>query len=198
MAPPPPRDLTAELSRLLADEGPQPNIANVQRRLEALVRDALPDEIAAAAEPFRDDPNVVAPLYERIVALEPANARALVRLANAYWLQGRGPQVVGDLATRAMAADPANRGAWHLWALSESHPRSRVERWRQVTERFPADDLARAALADNATSVANEEHDQDMLDLAITTYEHLLARATQPGQRNALETALSALRGWKL
>lgn len=198
MAPPPPRDLTAELSHLLASEGPQPNIASVRHRLEALVADALPDEIAAAAEPYRDDPNIMAPLYERLVALQPDNARALVVLANAYWLQGRGPQAVGELANRAIAADPANRGAWHLWALSESHPRSRVERWRQVTERFPADDLAHAALADNAASVASEEHDLDLLDLAIATYEHLLSRATHPGQRDALETALRALRGWKL
>lgn len=198
MAPPPPRDLTTELSRIVADEGPHPNIVSVHHRLEALVADALPDEIVAAAEPFRDDPNIIAPLFERVVALQPANAHALVVLANAYWLQGRGPEAVGELASQAIAADPANRGAWHLWALSESNPRRRVGRWRQVTTRFPEDDLARAAMADNATSVASEEHDPEMLELAIDTYEHLLRRVAHPGQREALEAALRTLRGWKL
>jgi hypothetical protein len=121
----------------------------------------------------------------------------LVILANAFWLQGRGPEVVGELASRAIAADPANRGAWHLWALSESDPRSRVRRWQQVSERFPTDDLAMAAVADNAASVAGAEHDYGMLDFAIETYERLLERASEPPQREAITTALSALRGWR-
>lgn len=191
-----PRDLAAELSSLVASAGSAPDSAALERALEALVGNALPDEITRAAEPFRDDPNVIAPLYARVVALQPDNARALVTLANAYWLQGRGPQVVGELASRAIAADPQHRGAWHLWALAESQPRRRVERWRQVTTRFPGDDLAHAALADNAAAVAGEEHDPDMLDLAIATYEHLLPRAAHPGQRQALDQALRALRGW--
>ena len=119
-------------------------------------------------------------------------------LANAYWLTGRGPDVVGDLASRAIAADATNRGAWHLWALSESDPRQRVARWQQVIVRFPSDDLARAALADNAASLAGAEHDMEALDLAIETYEQLLSTAQSDSQRNALEGALTALRGWKL
>src|SRR5690349_14842034 len=87
---------------------------------------------------------------ERDVAAAPDDAQALVRLANAYWLEGRGAEVVSELASRAISLDPANRGAWHLWALGEPDPRARVSRWRQVTERFPADQLARANLADNA------------------------------------------------
>ena len=131
------------------------------------------------------------------MSAQPDNARALVILANAYWLQGRGPQVVGELATKAIAADPANRGAWHLWALSESDPRSRVRRWQQVSERFPSDHLAMAAVADNAASVAGAERDYAMLDFAIETYERLLERTTDPGQRNAVTTALGALRNWR-
>jgi hypothetical protein len=132
-----------------------------------------------------------------VVAEQPDNARALVILANAYWLQGRGPQVVGELATKAVAADPSNRGAWHLWALSESDPRSRVRRWQQVSERFPSDNLAMAAVADNAASVAGAERDYVMLDFAIEVYERLLERSTEAAQREAISTALSALRVWR-
>jgi len=158
----------------------------------------MPDALITAVEPFRDIPEVAAAVYEEIVAAQPGNARALVILANAYWLTGRGPDVVGDLASRAIAADPSNRGGWHLWALSESDPRQRMTRWQQVVTRFPADDLARAALADNATSVAGAEHDYDALDLAIATYEQLLKTTQNPSQVEAINTALTALRGWKL
>ena len=134
---------------------------------------------------------------ERAVAENPDNAHALVALANAYWLSGSGPEVVGDLASRAMAADPTNRAAWHLWALSESDPRQRVARWQQVSARFPADDLARANIADNAAALAGAEHDYDALDLAIATYEQLLATAGQQEQRDALDTAIRTLRQWR-
>jgi hypothetical protein len=96
-----------------------------------------------------------------------------------------------------MAADPANRAGWHLWALSESDPRKRVARWQQVCARFPSDELAKANLADNAASLAGAEHDYDAVDLAISTYEELLTTAGQPDQRAALETAISTLRKWK-
>jgi hypothetical protein len=122
----------------------------------------------------------------------------MVVLANAYWLTGRGPEVVGELASRALAADPGNRGAWHLWALTEPRVRERVARWRQVAERFPTDQLARAALADNAASLAGAEHDPLALDLAVATYEGLLGEATEPAQRSALEAAIETLRGWRL
>ena len=102
------------------------------------------------------------------------------------------------LATRAIAADPANRGAWHLWALTEANPRQRTARWHQVTKRFPEDQLAKALLADNAASLAGAEHDDEALVIAIATYEELLASADRPEQRAALEHALSTLRGWKL
>ena len=122
----------------------------------------------------------------------------MVILANAYWITGRGPEVVAELAARACAADPSNRGAWHLWALAEPRVRERVERWRQVAERFPADQLARAALADNAASLAGAEHDAAALDLALSTYEGLLAESTNAAQRGALEAAIATLRGWRI
>ncbi len=137
------------------------------------------------------------PDLERAVAETPDDATALVALANAYWLTGRGPEAVGELASRAIAADPENRAGWHLWALTESNPRQRVIRWQQVSERFPADDLARANVADNAAALAGAEHDYDALDLAIATYEQLLATAEHREQRDALDTAIRNLKGWK-
>src|SRR6478672_12450480 len=124
---------------------------------------------------------------ERAAAENPDDAQVLVALANAYWLAGSGPEPVSDLASRAMAADPANRAAWHLWALAESDPRQRVARWQQVSARFPLDDLAKANLADNAASLAGAEHDYDAVDLAISTYRELLGTASHPDQRAALE-----------
>ena len=198
MPPPPPVDLGAELARAVAEYQDHSNVALLLRRLDELSAGATPDALVVAVEPFREIPEVAGPIYEKVVAAQPTNARALVILANAYWLGGRGPEVVEELANRAIAADPSNRGAWHLWALSESNPRQRVTRWRQVTARFPEDHLAHANLADNAASLAGAEHDPDALLVAITTYEWLLERADQPDQRNALEHALLTLRAWKL
>ena len=168
------------------------------RSLQEIGLHADADALAAAAQPYLDRPEVAGPLYERIIDLRPNDARALVTLANAYWLHGRGGEVVGDLAARAIAADPSNRGAWHLWALSESDIRARVARWQQVTARFTDDDLAKAILADNATSLAGAENDEHALALAIDTYEDLLSRAALLEQREALEKALNTLRSWAL
>jgi hypothetical protein len=173
------------------------NLGALFDRLRTLAATAEPTHLSAAAEPFRDLPEVVIPVYEHIVAAGPADARAMVQLANAYWLSGRGPDVVGELASRAVAVDPTNRGAWHLWALTESHLRDRVARWQQVANRFPGDQLARAALADNAASLAGAEHDPVALHLAIATYEGLLAESTEAGQRQALEAAIETLRRWR-
>jgi hypothetical protein len=137
------------------------------------------------------------PELERAVAERPDDAKALVALANHYWLIGAGPEAVGDLASRAIASDADNRAAWHLWALTESNPRERVTRWQQVSARFPLDELAKANLADNAASLAGAEHDYQAVDLAIDTYEDLLATAQHPDQRSALEKAIKTLKGWK-
>ena len=194
----PTSNIPAELAAAVDDYQLHGNHAHLRARLREIAAATTPDALIAAAEPYRQIPEVAGPLYEYIVDAQPGNARAIVILANAYWLTGRGPEVVGALASRAITADATNRGAWHLWALSESDPRQRVTRWQQVIARFPSDDLARAALADNAASLAGAEHDVDALDLAIETYEHLLSTATDPTQRAALDTALTSLRGWKL
>lgn len=174
------------------------DIAALLDRTKALSIAADPDALISAAESFRDLPEVVIPVYERVVSARPADAQAMVVLANAYWLTGRGADVVGALATRALAADAGNRGAWHLWALSESDPRARMERWQEVTRHFPADQLARAAMADNAASVAGAEHDPLALELAVKTYEGLWAEASRSEERLALEETIAKLKGWAL
>ncbi len=166
--------------------------------VKAIAADADADALMSATIDFRDLPEVVIPVYERVVAQRPADAQSIVVLANAYWLTGRGADVVGELAERAIAADATNRGAWHLWALAQSDPRARMERWREVTTHFPADQLARAALADNAASVAGAEHDPLALDLAVATYESLWAEAPRPEQRLALEETIAKLKRWTL
>jgi hypothetical protein len=191
-------DVTAEVAGAVDRYRDDVDIARLHERLAAIADAASPEALAAAVEPFRDLHEVAGPVYERIVAARPSDARALVILANAYWLSGRGPDVVGELATRAIAADPLNRGAWHLWALTEPDPRRRTGRWQQVSTRFPQDDLALAILADNAASLAGAEHDPVALDLALSTYERLLATARHPQQRDALETAITTLKGWRL
>jgi len=187
-------NIAAALSRYESDD----NLGVLFDTLRDLAKTTDADAMITAAEPYRDRPEVVMPVYEHLVAQRPHDARALVALANAYWISGRGPDVVGELATRAKAADPDNRAAWHLWALAQSNVRARVERWKQVAVRFPHDQLARAALADNATSLAGAEHDPLALDLAITIYQGLLEEAQTPAQRRALEQTLATLRGWKL
>ncbi len=174
------------------------NIAHLLERIEDVARTADPDTLASAVEPFRAMPEVAGPAYEHIVAAKPDDAHALVILANAYWLAGRGPEHVAELASRAIAADPTHRGAWHLWALTESDLRSRVSRWHQVAERFPGDQLARANLADNAAALASTAHDREALDLAIETYGGLLALAEREEERQALGRAIETLRGWRL
>jgi len=168
------------------------------RSLQAIAAAADADSLVAAAEPYRDRAEIAGPLYERVVDLRPNDARALVALANAYWLHGRGGDVVGELASRAIAADPSLRAAWHLWALSESDPRARVARWQQVVDRFHEDDLARALLADNAASLAGAESDEHALALAIRTYEDLLTRAERGEQREALQKAITTLKSWSV
>jgi len=168
------------------------------RTLQTIAAAADADSLIAAAHPYRDRAEIAGPLYERIVDLRPNDAPALVALANAYWLHGRGGDVVGELASRAIAADPSVRAAWHLWALAESDPRARVARWQQVVDRFHDDDLARALLADNAASLAGAESDEHALALAIRTYEDLLTRASRAEQREALEKAITTLRNWSV
>lgn len=193
-----PIDPAAEIAGAVEEYRESNNFAALLDRLLEVSAAADLDALVAAVEPYRDIPEVAGPVYERIVAERPDDARALVVLANSYWLTGRGGEAVGELASRAMAADPDNRGGWHLWALTESRLRERVARWRQVAERFPEDELARASLADNAASLATTEGDPEALQLAIRTYEELRRSASRPEQREALDQAISTLRGWVL
>lgn len=193
-SPQPGSTLEDEFAKVVEEYRLSGDIGTLIDQVRALASRTDPEELARALRPYTSMPEVVIPVYEHIVAKCPRDAQAMVVLANAYWLTGRGTDVVGALARRAKEADESNRGAWHLWALSESDLRGRVERWRQVTQRFPQDQLARAALADNAVSLATSEDDPAALDLAIVTYEALLAEATHPQQRLALETTLKALR----
>jgi hypothetical protein len=193
-----PTALETALDALLRDYQASGNGAELQSRLAALIQTGTAEALLAAAERYREIPEVAGPIYERIVEEQPTNVRALITLANAYWLTGRGPDVVGALAERARAIDPRNRAAWHLWALTESSPRQRVERWRQVCVEFPDDDLARANLADNAASLAGAQHDPAALQLALETYAELRRRAQEPAQVAALDQALTTLRQWRV
>ena len=193
-----PADIGAALDAAVHEYRQNGDVGALLDRVKAAVREAPADALGAAAAPYMDLPEVVIPVYERIVEASPLEAQPMVVLANAYWLTGRGADVVGQLAERAKSVDDGNRGAWHLWALAESDPRARMERWRAVTERFPADQLARAALADNAASVAGAEHDPRALDLAVQTFEGLWAEASRAEERLALEETITKLKGWKL
>jgi hypothetical protein len=198
ISPSPSPDLPSALAAAVEAYQKQRDVGALLDRMKELSSAADPDALLAAAAPFRDLPEVVIPVYERIVDARPDDAQAMVILANAYWLTGRGSDIVGALATRAIAADARNRGAWHLWALAESDPRARTERWQRVSTEFPADQLARAALADNAASLAGAEHDPLALDLAVRTYESLWAEASRDEERRALEETIAKLKGWKL
>lgn len=188
----------ARLDAVVHEYHQRGDVARLLESLAQLAATASTEELVTAVEPYREMHEVAGPIYEVIVQREPENARAIVTLANAYWLTGRGPDVVSDLASRALTADPSNRAAWHLWALSESSPRSRVNRWQQITARFPDDELAKANLADNAAALAGAENDPVALKLAVATYESLLATASHPAQRAALENALKTLKNWSL
>lgn len=178
-----------------------PPTPDQHQEIAAAVREATRGAPAAslfaAAEHFRDRPEIALPLLEDVVHAEPNNSRALVRLANCYWLVGAGPRPVAELASRAIAIDPNERGAWHLWALTEEQPRERVARWQQVATRFPQDNLALANVADNAASVASAERDYEMIDIAIGAFEQLRARAQRDEERAAVERALETLRAWR-
>ncbi len=193
-----PIDPTAEIAAAVEEYRESNNFSVLLERLLAVSAEAELDALIAAVEPYHDIPEVAGPVYERVVAERPEDARALVILANAYWLTGRGPDAVGELASRAISADPTNRGAWHLWALSESSPHERMTRWLQVTQRFPEDELAKANLADNAASIASAENDREALQIALHTYRSLLRTATRPEQRLALEEAIGVMEKWNV
>ena len=192
------QDPPTRIATLVDEYRDHDNLGVLFDGLRTLARETSPEVLVDITRPYRDLSEVIIPIFESVVDRMPHDAQAIVVLANAYWLTGRGPDAVGKLARRAIELDAQNRGAWHLQALSESDPRARMERWRDVTIRFPADQLARAALADNAASVAGAEHDPLALDLAVATYESLLAEAANPAQRKTLKDTIATLRKWRL
>lgn len=191
---PPPAHTLSRLTAIVEAYKGHHDVPRLLDALQALADESPTDELFAAADAHAAIPEVLGPLMEVVVEREPHHARALVRLANAYWLTGRGPDVVGELASRAISADPTHRGGWHLWALTETEPRARMNRWLQVTERFPDDDLARANLADNAASVGTTEDDPVAIKLALDTFAALRRTAPHPAQRDAIDRAMDALR----
>jgi hypothetical protein len=193
-----PPSTESELSSIVAAYQRSGDVGILFDQLKELAERTHPDTLKSAAQAYRELPEVIIPLYERVVAVAPNDAQAMVVLANAYWLTGRGAEAVSRLASRAKEVAPANRGAWHLWALAEPDLRKRVDRWLEVTKQFPSDQLARAALADNATSLANDEADPVALKLAIHTYEGLLAESPATAQRLAIEQSLKMLRSWRV
>ena len=190
-------DPAIELKSIVDSYHQTNDVGTLLDELKAFAKRTPTDALQTAARPYRELPEVVIPLYERVVNDGPPDAQAMVILANAYWLTGRGPNAVEQLAIRAKEIDPSNRGAWHLWALAQSDLRKRVERWLDVTKKFPGDQLARAALADNAVSLSSEQDDPVALQVAISTYEGLLAETKNTAQRLAIEQSLKTLRGKK-
>jgi hypothetical protein len=88
-ADPPAKALYTRLSMLLRGE--------FDSTLEAASKNGavapdLRDAIDVARKDYREMHEVAGPVYERVVEREPENAAALVALANAYWLTGRGPR----------------------------------------------------------------------------------------------------------
>lgn len=191
------RALTTVATQDSYTRGGETDHAALAATIREITRGASAEDLYEAAAHFRDRPDIATPLLEDVVRAQPNNSRALVRLANCYWLLGAGPQPVAELASRAIAADPQDRAAWHLWALADEQPRGRVGRWQQVVTRFPEDDLALANVADNAASVAGAEHDYEMVDVAIAAYETLRSRAKREEERTAVDRALETLRAWR-
>jgi hypothetical protein len=196
--PNPPQAPAARLATIVEDYRQHDNLGALFDSLRAFARELAPELLIETSRPYRDIPEVVIPIFESVTERLPDDAQSIVVLANAYWLTGRGPETVGRMANRARELDATNRGAWHLYALSESDPRARMERWREVTIKFPSDQLARAALADNAASVAGAEHDPLALDLAVATYESLLKESKSSEQKRALKETIATLKKWRI
>ena len=167
-------------------------------QLKALAKRTAPDALKQAAQPFRDLPEVVIPLYERIVADSPNDAQAMVVLANSYWLTGRGPDAVEQLASRAKAIDRAE--SRRLAPLGAG--RSRICESASIVgsksrSAFRATN-SRAPRSPTTPRVwRTTKQDPVALKLAIATYEGLLAETKQTAQRLALEETLKKLRNWR-
>jgi hypothetical protein len=88
---PVPISLANQLAALVGQYRERGQFAQLREELRSLALAALPDAVVLAAEEYREDPAIIAPLYEVVVEAQPQNAR-LVILANAYWLLGAAPK----------------------------------------------------------------------------------------------------------
>src|SRR5688500_5733940 len=73
----PASDLRAEVATAVDEYQAHGNPAHLRARLRDLAGSATPDALIAAVEPFREIPEVAAPVYEQVVKDQPDNARAL-------------------------------------------------------------------------------------------------------------------------
>src|SRR5262245_6256226 len=89
------------LDEIVRDYRKTADVGVLLSRLDDVARAHATADLVPALEPYMGLHEVAGPVYEIIVEREPENARALVALANAYWLTGRGPEVVAGLAERA-------------------------------------------------------------------------------------------------
>src|SRR5664279_1259223 len=78
-------DPVAELSAAVSTYHETNEYGVLLERLLAVADVTDAEVLAAAAEPYLAIPEVSGPLYEKIVAARPHDARALVILANSYW-----------------------------------------------------------------------------------------------------------------
>src|SRR3954471_13643306 len=84
--------------RSIVDAYHQSNdVGTLLDQLKAFAKRTPVDALKAPSQPYREMPEVVIPLFERVVADGPPDAQAMVVLANAYWLTGRGAGAVEQL-----------------------------------------------------------------------------------------------------
>ena len=89
---------TSTVAAIVRDYHADADIPTLLARLDAVCAETSDTAaLIAAVEPYREMHEVAGPVYERVVEREPENAAVLIALANAYWLTGRGPDVVGEI-----------------------------------------------------------------------------------------------------
>ena len=86
-----------QLESALASYDKDDNLGTFMDAVRGIAKSASIEELIALAAPYTEHHEVIIPIYEHITAQRPNDAKALVALANAYWLTGRGPDVVGEL-----------------------------------------------------------------------------------------------------
>ena len=195
----PASDIRAELAAAVDEYQVHGNPAHLRARLREIAGAATPDALVAAVEPYREIPEV-AGTGLRADRRRPAAQRACARHSRERLLADRSrSDVVGELASRAIAADATNRGAWHLWALSESDPRQRVtplaagRRPLSVGRPRPRRACRQRRVARRRRARHRRARSRDR-DVRATAHD----RAESDADATRSERALESLRGWKL